>query len=848
MAREQRVTIDGRRLRVTNLDKVLYPATGTTKAEVMDYYQRIAPLLIPQAAWRPVTRKRWPDGVDGQVFFRKDLEDSAPAWIPRTTIQHTNHTNDYPLANEPAVLAWFAQVAALEIHTPQWRVDADGTTRNPDRMVIDLDPGPGAGLPECVEVAHAARDLLAGMGLDAVPVTSGSKGIHLYAALDGSATSEEVSAVAKEFARALEAELPQLVVSQQKKTLREGRVLVDWSQNSAAKTTVCPYSLRGRDRPMVAAPRTWEELDDPDLAQLAFEEVLERAEDGLDPIASQGWGGEDRLSQYRSMRDASKTPEPVPADPARASAGGKPGTAFVIQEHHARRLHYDFRLEHDGVLVSWAVPKGPALDPDVTRLAVPTEDHPLEYGSFEGTIPKGEYGAGEVRIWDSGTYEAEKWREDEVIAVLTGRPDGGLGGLPRRYVLVKTSKPGEKDNWLLKFTKDQPDPDGAGDDPPRRGRNVEETEAKPPQLRGQPSTRGRSSTDRQPSASGRPSASGKRSTRGRRPTPLAAHVDLAELPEPMLATAQVAETAPAEMGEEAWTFEGKWDGVRAIIAVSEGRTTLMSRSGRDMTGLYPELQEVAGLLNAEAAILDGEVVACVDGRPDFGALQPRMKADPRDAARLAEQAPVELLLFDILSLTIESTERGLQRTRYTDRRALLRQAVEDGELVRVPEDLGEDLEEALARSATEGLEGVVAKRNASHYVAGRRSRQWLKIKHRPTQSVVVIGWRASTSREFASLLVAVPDDAGELRYAGRVGSGFGDGQMEAIAARLGKLERKTPPVDDVPAADRRDASWVRPTLVGEVEYAEITREGRFRHAVWRGLRPDIPADEVAWEA
>ncbi|MDO5495613.1 MAG: non-homologous end-joining DNA ligase, partial [bacterium] len=338
-------------------------------------------------------------------------------------------------------------------------------------------------------------------------------------------------------------------------------------------------------------------------------------------------------------------------------------------------------------------------------------------------------------------------------------------------------------------------------------------------------------------------ASSGRSRLARKAAPLTAHVDPAELPEPMLATAALAESAPSEMGEEAWTFEGKWDGVRAIVAVSEGRATLVSRSGRDMTGLYPELQEVAALVQADAAVLDGEVVAYREGRPDFGALQPRMKADPRDAAALAEETPVDLLLFDVLALTVDGTERGLLRTKYTDRRALLRQAVEDGERVRVPGDLGGDLAAALAASTEQRLEGVVAKRNGSVYVAGRRSRQWLKIKHRPTASVVVIGWRESGSREFASLLVALPDAAGELRYAGRVGSGFGDGQMEDLARRLAKLGRKTPPVEDVPGEDRRDARWVRASLVGEVEYAEITAGGRLRHAVWLGVRSDLaPGD------
>src|SRR6185312_4451036 len=269
-ANEQTVDVSGHRLRVSNLDKVLYPETGTTKADVLRYLAGVAHVLIPQAAWRPVTRKRWVNGVGtadkpGQVFFRKDLEDSAPEWVPRVEYKHKDHSNTYPLANDPAVLAWFGQLAALELHVPQWRFTPEGKQDNPDRLVLDLDPGEGAGLPECAETALLCRELLTDMGLDSVPVTSGSKGIHLYAPLDGSYTSAQVSEVAHELARALEADHPDLVVSDMKKTLRAGKVLVDWSQNNAAKTTICPYSLRGRSHPMVAAPRTWEEIEDPRL-------------------------------------------------------------------------------------------------------------------------------------------------------------------------------------------------------------------------------------------------------------------------------------------------------------------------------------------------------------------------------------------------------------------------------------------------------------------------------------------------------------------------------------------------------------------------------------------------------
>lgn len=287
----QVVEVDGRRLRVTNLDKVVYPETGTTKGEIIGYYSAIAPLLLPLLAGRPVTRKRWVEGVGttdapADSFFTKQLERGAPSWIPRQEIRHSEGPKEYPLVQDVPTLVWLAQVAAIELHVPQWRFGADGLPGRPDRLVLDLDPGPGADLAQCAEVARIARGILTGIGLDPVPVTSGSKGIHLYAALPGAQTSDEISAVVKELARVVESDHPDLATSVMAKAQRGGRVFLDWSQNNGKKTTISPYSLRGRARPWVAAPRTWEELDDPELRQLEFHEVLERAAAGVDPLAT----------------------------------------------------------------------------------------------------------------------------------------------------------------------------------------------------------------------------------------------------------------------------------------------------------------------------------------------------------------------------------------------------------------------------------------------------------------------------------------------------------------------------------------------------------------------------------
>ncbi len=434
-------TFEGRRLNLTNLDKMLYPETGTTKADVVDYYVAVAPVMLPHVAGRPGTRKRWPEGVGGESFFEKNVASHAPKWLTRKTVHHKQRSVTYPVFDSVAALAWLGQQAALELHVPQWRLA--GSVPGPaTRIVFDLDPGEGVTLVQCAEVARLVRDMVGGLGWPAYPVTSGSKGIHLYVPLDRELAPGGASAVAKQVAINLETLHPDLVTATMAKAARGGRVFLDWSQNNQAKTTIAPYSLRGREQPWVAAPRTWDELDDPGLRQLRFDEVLARLDTAPDPLADLDppRPEPDALTEYRGKRDPSRTPEPVPA-----AVGSGPGNAFVIQEHHARRLHYDLRLERDGVLASWAVPKNLPDDPGRNNLAVRTEDHPLEYLTFHGVIPKGEYGAGSMTIWDTGSYETEKWRDDEVIVRLHGARVRG------RYALIRTAG----NQWLAHRMKDQ---------------------------------------------------------------------------------------------------------------------------------------------------------------------------------------------------------------------------------------------------------------------------------------------------------------------------------------------------------------------------------------------------------
>ena len=277
-----RVEVGGRTLKLTSLEKLLYPSTETTKGEVLNYYATVAPILLAHMASRPVTRVRWPHGVIGDSFFEKNVPSGVPSWIERVTIDAVT----YPLVPDLPTLTYLVNLNSLEFHVPQWRVDDDGERQNPNRLVIDLDPGKPADLHECCQVALHLRERLGGLGLELFPVTSGSKGMQLYASLGGDLTSDQVRDLAQQLAQEMTAKHPDLVLWKMTKSLRPGKIFLDWSQNVAAKTTISPYSLRGRDLPCVAAPRTWAEVEAGAAERGAVEQVM--LEDMLDRLGPGG--------------------------------------------------------------------------------------------------------------------------------------------------------------------------------------------------------------------------------------------------------------------------------------------------------------------------------------------------------------------------------------------------------------------------------------------------------------------------------------------------------------------------------------------------------------------------------
>ncbi len=536
----------------------------------------------------------------------------------------------------------------------------------------------------------------------------------------------------------------------------------------------------------------------------------------------------DPLAKYNEKRDFTKTAEP--AGTYDRLAWGQ-GDGFMVQKHDASRLHWDFRLELDGTLKSWAVPKGPSLDPADNRLAVRTEDHPLSYATFEGTIPKGEYGGGTVMVWDRGTW-ASLPGKDPRKGLEEGHLHLMLDGERMRgeWVMFRLKPRGREkaESWMLKKVSDEyaGAPGGLVErdlTSIKTGRTMQEIAAgkKAKELKSWT----RMSSPRKQGPSGAISKA-KPSSRSR-------ENDKKTIPafrEPQKAT--LVDHIPTGAG---WLFEMKYDGYRCLIAIANGRAKIFTRSGLDWTDKFPEIAAAAERLDVRSALLDGEIVALDgQGRTNFSALQ---------AAISAGGTGLTCFAFDLLALDGEDIAK-LPTIERKQKLAALLEGVEPPILYAEHiAGAGEKLFDAMCAA---GQEGVIAKRADAPYRSGR-TKSWLKIKCTRRQEFVIIGWlpSSSASRGLRSLLLAV-NEKGGLRYAGKVGTGFSVAVERDLLDRLQRLERKTAPAD-VPKAEARGAHWVRPDLVAEVAFAEFTAEHVVRHASFLGLRGDKAAKEVVEE-
>ncbi len=535
----------------------------------------------------------------------------------------------------------------------------------------------------------------------------------------------------------------------------------------------------------------------------------------------------DDLAEYRAKRDFGKTPEPRGVRASRKAA-----LRFVVQKHAASHLHFDLRLEMGGVMKSWAVPKGPSADPADRRLAVEVEDHPLEYNTFEGSIPAGEYGGGTVMLWDRGTYRADDVPDgvDEEEALATAYRQGKLSvtfdgeRLRGSYALVRTCRgDARKPQWLL--IKHHDEHSGDGLDPADEYDTSVDTGRTMPEI-----------------AAGK----GARSTRAAKPAPRAS----AKAPATPAILPMLASSGGGQPGGDGWTYEPKYDGIRVLAFAGRDTVALVTRNGNDKARQFPEvvsaLRELRGELGREI-VLDGELVGVRGGEVmRFESLQGRMHlSGERDIHTASDAQQAALVAFDIL---LDGT-RALLRESWSERREALEGVLDgvDSGLIRLGES-SEDADAMMARARAGGWEGLVAKRTDSTYTPGKRAKEWVKLKLENRQEFVVGGWTEprNSRQHVGALLLGYYDADGRFIYAGHTGTGFDRKTLAEAIRRLKPLERKTAPFSETPATNEK-AHWTTPRVVVEVRFNEWTSKGILRQPVFLGFRDDKDARSVVRE-
>jgi bifunctional non-homologous end joining protein LigD len=520
----------------------------------------------------------------------------------------------------------------------------------------------------------------------------------------------------------------------------------------------------------------------------------------------------DSLEAYRSKRDAERTPEPEGREAARDGAGGRP--RFVVQQHAARRLHWDLRLEVGGVLWSWAVPQGPSRDPAAKRLAVHTEDHPMEYIDFEDVIPEGNYGAGAMIVWDQGTYAPlhpmeEGLEKGKLLFDLRGHKLRGA------WTLVKMRN-AEEDAWLLIKERDamaRAGPDEFPEDSVFSGLTVEEL------------------------ASGEDPSEPIRSEIRRLKAPR-------RVLDPLATGLMLAETADAPFTRAGWLFEFKYDGYRTLVFREDDDVRLLSRRGNDLAAAFPELVRALLRLPYRRFLLDGEIVVHDDaGLPSFQRLQRRagLRRSP-DVRRAEGTLPATLWLFDALGFE----DRDLRALPLLDRKSLLRRLLPGAGTLRYSDHVAEHGAALYEQASRIGLEGVIGKKADGRYRDGR-SPEWLKVRAHRTDDFVVVGWTAPRrSRSGFGALHLAQYEHGTLRWTGQVGTGFTDRQLRDLRDRLGAAGRETAPCTGAPSG--KEHAWTRPELVCEVRFLERTDGGLLRQPVFLRVREDKTPTECLWPA
>ena len=523
------------------------------------------------------------------------------------------------------------------------------------------------------------------------------------------------------------------------------------------------------------------------------------------------------LAEYHRKRRFADTPEP------RGKKAGRDEKIFVVQKHAARRLHYDFRIESGGVLKSWAVPKGPSLNPGDKRLAIQVEDHPFEYRKFEGTIPEGNYGAGEVIIWDQGTYEpegavstAEQLERGELKFRLHGTKLNGS------FVLVKLKRSQAKNEWLMiKHRDEHADPLWNVDE---HGESV---------VSGRPLPKTHKETQKQKATGADASSANPGELPGAKIGPMPSDISVT-----------LAKLADKPFSDPDWLFEIKWDGIRTVAFIDNGAVRLASRSKRDVTAEYPEFQDLAKHVRAGSAIMDGEIVTLDEnGRSDFQKLQNRFGVS-KPSQKLISEVPLTYYLFDLLYCN----GFDVREVPLSQRKELLRQILRGTNGVRYSEHQIEKGQELFAAAEGQGLEGIVGKRIDSAY-AGNRTGDWLKFKIVNELDAVVAGWTAPrrTRQYFGALVLGLYDDKKELQFIGSTGTGFDQKTQKEVLAQLEKLRASRSSLSAPPKL-REHVEWVQPATVARIKFANWTADKHLRAPVFLGIRKDRGPQDCSFAA
>ncbi len=625
MAKFQLTQVGKRKIKLTNLNKVLFPESGIIKAELVSFYLQLAPTILRYIKRRPLSLIRYPDGIAAHQFFQKDKPDWAPDWVDSVPLGKTKKKH-YILATEDASMVWLANLACIELHVRQ---DKYPHNDQPDFFIFDLDPAPDQPFTEIVDIALALRDHLTPYGYHPFVKTSGGKGIHIFVPIEAKYSYDEMFAAVKVLAETFVKNNAQDCTLKISKEARKGKLLVDIYRNRGSQTIVAPYSVRGQEPGPVSMPVPWEvlsRLDDPHTYHLrnvtdllktdgdAWEgfasfsvalhtDMTKAAGSTIKLPASKYYKTPSQLKEYAQKRDFAKTPEPSPA------IIETDGTAFVVHRHHASRLHYDLRLEKDGTLLSWAVPKGMPHKPGIKRLAVQTEDHPIEYLQFDGEIPKGEYGGGMMWIYARGKYEITKDKKDGFYFQLSSPQMNG------EYRIHNT----KQKEWLLERV------------------------------------------DR----------------------------DLVNILDDTIAPMLADSRRKLPRNKEEYFYEVKWDGIRAIISVEEGEIRIRTRNLNDVTSKFPELCRVPESFRIANGIFDGEIVCLDgQGRPNFKKIISRMHSSNEvRIERATKTNPVYCYLFDCIYLDgrylinepIERRREWLRDSIKKDSNYRFSEAIDDGE-------------------------------------------------------------------------------------------------------------------------------------------------------------------------